>query len=415
MSADTNVHHGLLHEVDPPLLAAPDREIRVLGRVPAGATDAEAEHHLELAATEVRRRAVQTVGAAKAGHLGGEFSITDTLVTLYLDVMNISPEQVDAGDPERDRLILSKGHAANALYTALAVGGYLHPEALRTFLQEGSNWEAFMTAAHRGLSNLTAVIDRNRLQQGARVADTNDLEPLADKLVAFGCFLSARAMEQIKADVAYSEHNVKLVAQSPGVAYGDLGPTHHSIEDFAWMRTIPGLTVVAPVDPVETAQVIAWAAGHEGPAYIRVSRMAVPAVYPEGYQFVPGKAVTLREGTAATIIATGTTVARALAAADLLAADGVEVRVLAMPTIKPLAEAAVVAAAAETGGVVTVEEALVTGLGGAVAEVLAEQHPAPLRRIGFRDEFAITGTAEWLLDRVGASPEGIAATVRELA
>ena len=232
---------------------------------------------------------------------------------------------------------------------------------------------------------------------------------------AAGCFLSARAMEQIKADVAYSEHNVKLVAQSPGVAYGDLGPTHHSIEDFAWMRTIPGLTVVAPVDPVETAQVIAWAAGHEGPAYIRVSRMAVPAVYPEGYQFVPGKAVTLREGTAATIIATGTTVARALAAADLLAADGVEVRVLAMPTIKPLDEAAVVAAAAETGGVVTVEEALVTGLGGAVAEVLAEQHPAPLRRIGFRDDFAITGTAEWLLDRVGASPEGIAATVRELA
>ena len=232
---------------------------------------------------------------------------------------------------------------------------------------------------------------------------------------AAGCFLSARAMEQIKADVAYSEHNVKLVAQSPGVAYGDLGPTHHSIEDFAWMRTIPGLTVVAPVDPVETAQVIAWAAGHEGPAYIRVSRMAVPAVYPEGYQFVPGKAVTLREGTAATIIATVTTVARALAAADLLAADGVEVRVLAMPTIKPLDEAAVVAAAAETGGVVTVEEALVTGLGGAVAEVLAEQHPAPLRRIGFRDEFAITGTAEWLLDRVGASPEGIAATVRELA
>lgn len=232
---------------------------------------------------------------------------------------------------------------------------------------------------------------------------------------AAGCFLSARAMEQIKADVAYSEHNVKLVAQSPGVAYGDLGPTHHSIEDFAWMRTIPGLTVVAPVDPVETAQVIAWAAGYEGPAYIRVSRMAVPAVYPEGYQFVPGKAVTLREGTAATIIATGTTVARALAAADLLAADGVEVRVLAMPTIKPLDEAAVVAAAAETGGIVTVEEALVTGLGGAVAEVLAEQHPAPLRRIGFRDEFAITGTAEWLLDRVGASPEGIAATVRELA
>ncbi len=296
MSADTNVHHGLLHEVDPPLLAAPDREIRVLGRVPAGATDAEAEHHLELAATEVRRRAVQTVGAAKAGHLGGEFSITDTLVTLYLDVMNISPEQVDAGDPERDRLILSKGHAANALYTALAVGGYLHPEALRTFLQsesmlnghparnkiaaveantgplghglpiavgtaiaavldgskrrtfvllgdgelqEGSNWEAFMTAAHRGLSSLTAVIDRNRLQQGARVADTNDLEPLADKLVAFGWEVREVDGNDIAAlrpalRVPGSDRPVAIIAHT------DKGfPVSYMRDNVAWHHKVP--------------------------------------------------------------------------------------------------------------------------------------------------------------------------------
>jgi len=231
---------------------------------------------------------------------------------------------------------------------------------------------------------------------------------------AAGSFLSARAMEQIKADVAYSNHNVKLIAQSPGVAYGDLGPTHHSIEDFAWMRSIPGLTVIAPVDPIETEQVIRWAAESQAPVYIRISRMKVPDVYGPDYRFVPGRAQQLRNGSDVTLIATGVTVARVLAAADLLMAQGVSARVLSMPTIKPLDNEAVLAAARETKGVVTVEEALVTGLGGAVAEVLAENHPAPLRRIGFTDEFAVTGSAEWLLDRVGASPEGIAATALDL-
>lgn len=231
---------------------------------------------------------------------------------------------------------------------------------------------------------------------------------------AAGCFLSARAMEQIKVDAAYSEHNIKLIAQSPGVAYGDLGPTHHSIEDLSWMRTIPGLTVLAPSDPEETRQVIRWAAEHEGPTYIRVSRMGVPAIYPEGYRFAPGKAVTLREGDDATVIATGTTTARALEAADRLAAEGIRVRVLSMPSIKPLDEEAVLLAAQQTRGIVTVEEGLVTGLGGAVAECVVEHHPVPMRRLGFRDEFAVTGSAEWLLDRIGASAEGIVAAVQEI-
>ncbi|PWD50636.1 transketolase [Serinibacter arcticus] len=231
---------------------------------------------------------------------------------------------------------------------------------------------------------------------------------------AAGCFLTARAMEQIKADVVYSQYNVKLIAQSPGVAYGDLGPTHHSIEDFAWMRTLPGLVVVAPADPAETEQVVRWAARHEGPVYVRVSRMGVPSVYPEGYEFVPGKAVTLRDGDDVTLIATGTTVVRALDAADVLAAAGVSARVLSMPTIKPLDDDAVLAAARETRGIVTIEEAMVTGLGGAVAEVLAENHPARLARLGFRDEFAITGSAEWLLDHHGMSAQGIATTASGL-
>ncbi|WP_188037157.1 transketolase family protein [Actinotalea sp. JY-7885] len=231
---------------------------------------------------------------------------------------------------------------------------------------------------------------------------------------AAGCFLTARAMEQIKADVAYSQYNVKLVGQSPGVAYGDLGPTHHSIEDLAWLRTLPGIVVVAPADPRETDQVVRWAAAHEGPVYVRVSRMGVPDVYPADYEFVPGRAYTLREGDDVTLIATGTTVTRALDAADLLAAEGVAARVLAMTTVSPLDEEAVVAAARETAGIVTVEEAFVSGLGGAVAETVTSRHPCPVRRIGFREDFAPTGSAEWLLDHVGASPAGIAETARSL-
>lgn len=231
---------------------------------------------------------------------------------------------------------------------------------------------------------------------------------------AAGCFLSARAMEQIKADVAYSGYAVNLIAQSPGVAYGDLGPTHHSIEDFAWMRTIPGMTVVAPADPRETERVVRWAATAPGPVYIRISRMGVPAVNADDYQFVPGRAVPLRRGDDVTVIATGTTVSRALAAADLLADQGIGARVLSMPTIKPLDEDAILRAAHETAGIVTVEEALVTGLGGAVAELLAENHPTRLARVGFRDEFAVTGSAEWLFDLHGISATGIAASARRV-
>ena len=231
---------------------------------------------------------------------------------------------------------------------------------------------------------------------------------------AAGCFLTARAMEQIKADIAYSQYNVKLIAQSPGVAYGDLGPTHHSIEDFAWMRTLPGIKVFAPADPSETEQVIRWAADYEGPVYIRVARMAVPQVNAEDYAFEPGRAVELRSGNDVTLIGTGTTVTRVLQAAELLAADGVDARVLSMPTIKPLDRDAVLAAARETRGIVTAEEALVTGLGGAVAEVVTAEHPTRVLSAGFRDAFAITGSAGWLLDHHGVDPQSLAAQARAI-
>jgi transketolase len=232
---------------------------------------------------------------------------------------------------------------------------------------------------------------------------------------AAACFLTARAMEQIKVDAAYSQHHMVLVGQSPGMAYGELGPTHHSIEDLAWLRTIPGLTVLVPTDPTDTAQAVRWAATAGRPVFIRVSRMGVPDVMPQGYQFTPGRAVQLRPGTDVTIVATGITVTRALDAADDLEAEGVSARVLAMPSIKPLDGDALMAAAEETSGIVTVEEALTSGLGGAVAEYLAPRRPTHLRYVGVPDTFAPTGSIDWLLDHFGISRTGIAAAARDLS
>jgi transketolase len=231
---------------------------------------------------------------------------------------------------------------------------------------------------------------------------------------AASCFLTARAMEQIKADVAYSNRNVKLCGMSPGVAYGELGPTHHSIEDIAWLRAIDNMVIVVPADPVETAAAMRWAAATEGPVFIRVSRMSVPQIYAEDYEFRPGKAVTVRDGNDVTLISNGTVLWRALVAAENLSADGIAARVVSMPTVKPLDVDAVLAAAAETGGIVTAEEATTTGgLGGAVAETVAQQHPVRMKILGV-PEFAPTGSAGFLLDHYGMSPEGIARAARTL-
>jgi transketolase len=231
---------------------------------------------------------------------------------------------------------------------------------------------------------------------------------------AASCFLTARALEQIKADVAYSNRNVKLCGMSPGMAYGELGPTHHSIEDIAWLRAIDNMVIIVPADPVETAAAMRWAAASEGPVFIRVSRMGVPEIYPSDYEFVPGKAITVRDGDDVTIISNGTVLWRAIAAAEQLAERGIQARVVSMPTVKPLDTAAVVSAAQETAGIVTAEEAIrAGGLGGAVAETVTAHHPTRVTILGV-PEFAPTGSAGFLLDRYGMSPEGIAQAAEAL-
>jgi transketolase len=228
------------------------------------------------------------------------------------------------------------------------------------------------------------------------------------------CFLTARAMEQIKADIAYSNVNVKLVGQSSGIAYGELGPTHHSIEDMAWLRLLPNLTIIVPSDPWETEEAVKAAARHDGPVFLRISRFPVPKLErPAGAEFTIGKAEVLRDGGDLAILANGTMLTRALEAAAKLAQEGIAARVVNMSTIAPLDIKAVREAGA-TGAVLTVEEGSVRGgLGGAVAEVLATTKPCPMRIMGFPG-FLPTGSVEFLFEHFGLTPDGIAASAREL-
>ncbi|MGD0479021.1 MAG: transketolase C-terminal domain-containing protein [Terracidiphilus sp.] len=248
------------------------------------------------------------------------------------------------------------------------------------------------------------IAEQNMVGVGAGLANGG----MVPYVCGASCFLTARAMEQIKVDLAYTKANVKLCAMSPGMAYGQLGPTHHSIEDLAWMRVLPNLTVIVPADPVETAAAMRYSLVHEGPMFLRIARVPVPRVHGDDYQFRLGRAVQLREGSDVTLIANGLMVCRALDASDALEARGISARVLNMSTVKPLDREAIVDAARTTRGIVTAEEALAAGgLGGAVAEVLAQEHPAPMRILGVPDVFAPTGTAEFLLEHFGLTAAGI--------
>lgn len=221
------------------------------------------------------------------------------------------------------------------------------------------------------------------------------------------CFLTGRALEQVKADVAYSNTNVKLCGQSPGIGYGELGPTHHSIEDLAWLRPLANLITIVPSDPWETAEAMRFAAAHEGPVFIRVSRYPVPALDHRIDRIAPGKAEVMREGGDVAILANGVMLHRAIAAADRLAAEGVAARVVNMAWMNPLDSEAIIEAAA-TGAVVTVEEASVRGgLGGAVAETLALNRPVPMEMLGFPG-FAPTGTVDFLFEHFNLTADGIA-------
>ena len=219
---------------------------------------------------------------------------------------------------------------------------------------------------------------------------------------SFAMFLTGRCYDQVRIQIAYPSLNVKLVGSSAGLTQGPDGASHQSLEDVTLMRALPHMTVVVPADDVETRQATKAIAEHDGPVYMRLGRYPTPTVSPEGYRFQIGRAVELRRGSDVAILATGIMVAKALEAADLLAAQGMSVRVVNVSTIKPLDRDMVEAAGTEARLVVTAEEhSIIGGLGSAVAEALAEGRYAPLLRVGVNDEFGQSATADELLDHYG--------------
>jgi len=232
---------------------------------------------------------------------------------------------------------------------------------------------------------------------------------------SFAMFTAGRAYEQVRNSVAYPHLNVKCVGSHGGLSVGEDGATHQCLEDLALMSAIPGMTVVNPCDGNEMRQAVQALIEYKGPAYLRLGRMAVETVTDSvpGYKFELGRAAALREGSDLTICATGLMVQRALAAAELLAGEGVSARVLDFHTIKPLDGEALLAAARETGCMVTTEEhSIVGGLGAAVASFLAERCPVPVLRHGVRDVFGRSGKAEQVLEAYGLTPAGIVETAR---
>jgi len=222
----------------------------------------------------------------------------------------------------------------------------------------------------------------------------------------FAMFATGRAFEPIRNSIAYPRLNVKIAATHAGLTVGEDGASHQCLEDIAIMRVIPNMTVMCPADGVETEAIVKAAAGYKGPVYIRLGRPKVPDIYvKEDYAFEWGKGVTLKDGGDVTIIATGIMVAMALEAADDLQKNGVNARVIDIHTIKPIDRDLIKMAAAETGAVVTAEEHnIIGGLGSAVAEVLGELEPVPVIRVGVKDTFGESGTAEELLIKYGLTP-----------
>lgn len=226
---------------------------------------------------------------------------------------------------------------------------------------------------------------------------------------SFAMFAAGRNFEQVRNSIGYPHLNVKIGATHAGISVGEDGASHQCNEDIALMRTIPGMVVVCPSDDVEAKAAVKAAVEYEGPVYLRFGRLAVPVINDKpDYKFELGKGVVLREGKDLTIVATGLPVAECLAAAEMLSKDGIEAKVINIHTIKPLDTDLVVAAAKETGKVVTVEEhSIIGGLGGAVCEALSENAPTPVLRIGMNDVFGESGAAVPLLHKYGLDAEGI--------
>ena len=225
---------------------------------------------------------------------------------------------------------------------------------------------------------------------------------------SFAMFAAGRAFEQVRNTIGYPHLNVKIGATHAGISVGEDGASHQCCEDIALMRTIPGMVIINPADDIEARAAVLAAAKYEGPVYMRFGRLAVPRIFDENYKFEIGKAVTLKEGTDVTVIATGLLVAEAVEAAKILESEGISVNLINMATIKPLDKEAVISAAKKTGCIVTAEEHnIIGGLGSAVSEAVCEEYPVPVVKLGVEDTFGKSGPAVELLHLFGLDAEHI--------
>ncbi|MHC4540563.1 MAG: transketolase family protein [Planctomycetota bacterium] len=235
--------------------------------------------------------------------------------------------------------------------------------------------------------------------------------PLAN---TFSFLFATRALEMVRTHLCYGRANVKLMGAYSGLSDSFDGPTHHSITDIAIMRSLPNMTVVVPSDPISLKKLLPQIVEWQGPVFVRLTRNEAPVLFDEDYSPRIGEAVVLRRGTDLTLVCVGMMLERCLKAAEALSWEGIEARVIEMHTIKPLDTRSILEAARQTGAIVTVEEhSIIGGLGAAVAEVVTESYPVPVRRVGIADRFAETGPYKDLLENYGMSPEDILQAARE--
>jgi transketolase len=266
-------------------------------------------------------------------------------------------------------------------------------------------------AAHPDRFFQMGIAEQNLLGAAAGMA-TVGFVPFVS---TFACFAVARALDSVRVLIAQPKLPVKITGGYAGLLAGMTGKTHLMFDDVAIMRAMANMVTVCPVDEVETRQAVKAIVDYDGPVYLRLTRPNEKVLFDDSYRFELGKAVTVREGGDVTVFSTGTHTARVYEAAEVLADDGIEVLQVHVPTIKPLDEAAIIAAAQATGLVVTAEEhTIIGGLGGAVAETLGEHHPVKMKRLGLADTFGESGPNDDLLEKYGISVEKTAADIREV-
>ncbi|WP_339226862.1 transketolase family protein [Oceanobacillus sp. FSL K6-2867] len=254
------------------------------------------------------------------------------------------------------------------------------------------------------------IAEQNMMSVAAGLASTG-IQPWAS---TFAAFLSKRSLDQIQVQIAQPNLNVKMVGGYSGLLTGLTGKTHQSLEDIAIFRTLANMVVLAPADSTEVEKMMEFAHQYQGPVYMRIARDSYPVIFDEHYEFQLGKAIRVKEGSDVTIISTGTQTSRSLEAAELLEKEGISARVVHMPTIKPLDKDAIIKSAEETGLIVTAEEhSIYGGLGSAVAEVLVEEKPVPMLRVGVKDRNSESGPNDAMLEKYEISPNSIVKTVKQ--